>query len=52
MSKLGVAVSVIEQRRYGYQFGAAIAGRDGEIVFGEDDNSGHLWIYFPKVLRR
>jgi outer membrane protein assembly factor BamB len=52
VSKLGVAVSVIEQRRYGYQFGAAVAGRDGEIVFGEDDNSGHLWIYFPKVLSR
>ncbi len=46
---LGVAASVIEQRRYGYQFGDAVTGLDGELVFGEDDNSGHLWIYFPKI---
>jgi hypothetical protein len=52
VSNLGVAASVIEHRRYGYQFGAAVIGRDGEIVFGEDDNSGHLWLYFPKVVSR
>lgn len=52
VSNLGVAASVIEHRRYGYQFGAAVVGHDGEIVFGEDDNSGHLWLYFPKVLSR
>jgi hypothetical protein len=46
---LGVAASVLEQRRYGYQFGDAVTGRDGEIVFGEDDNGGHLWLYFPKI---
>lgn len=46
---LGVAASVIEQRRYGYQFGDAVTGIDGELVFGEDDNSGHLWIYFPRI---
>lgn len=48
-TNLGVAASVLEQRRYGYQFGDAITGPDGEIVFGEDDNSGHLWLYFPKI---
>jgi len=49
---LGVAVSVIERRRYGYQFGAAAVGRDGEIVLGEDDDLGHVWLYFPKILPR
>jgi hypothetical protein len=52
VSNLGVAASVIEHRRYGYEFGAAVIGRDGEIVFGEDDNSGHLWLYFPKVMSK
>jgi hypothetical protein len=48
-TNLGVAVSILEQRRYGYQFGDAVTGPDGEIVFGEDDNGGHLWLYFPKM---
>ena len=52
LDDLGVAVSVIERRRYGYQFGAAAVGRDGEIVFGEDDDLGHLWLYFPKIVGR
>lgn len=51
VSNLGVAASVFEQRRYGYQFGDAVTGPDGEIVFGEDDNDGHLWLYFPKINR-
>ncbi len=49
VTNLGVAASVLEQRRYGYQFGDAVVGRDGEIVFGEDDNGGHLWLYFPRI---
>jgi hypothetical protein len=49
VSNLGVAVSVIERRRYGYVFGDAATGRDGEIVFGEDDDGGHLWLYFPRI---
>jgi len=49
VTNLGVAASVLEQRRYGYQFGDAVAGRDGELIFGEDDNGGHLWLYFPKI---
>lgn len=51
VSNLGVAASVLEHRRYGYQFGDALTGPDGEIVFGEDDNDGHLWLYFPKIKR-
>jgi hypothetical protein len=42
-------VSVIERRRYGFIFSDAAIGRDGEIYFGEDDNLGHLWLYFPKI---
>jgi hypothetical protein len=49
VNKLGVAASILEQRRYGYKFGDAVTGPDGEIVFGEDDNGGHLWLYFPKI---
>lgn len=51
VANLGVAASVLERRRYGYTFGAAITGRDGEIVFGENDNGGHLWLYFPRIGR-
>jgi hypothetical protein len=49
VSNLGVAVSVLERRRYGYSFGAAVTGRDGQIIFGEDDDLGHLWLYFPRI---
>lgn len=52
LTSLGVAVSVIERRRYGYAFGDAATGRDGEIYFGEEDDGGHLWIYFPAILGR
>jgi hypothetical protein len=48
-TNLGVAVSVLERRRYGYVFGDAVTGRDGQIVFGEDDDLGHLWLYFPRI---
>jgi hypothetical protein len=49
ISNLGVAASVLERRRYGYVFGDAVTGRDGEIIFGEDDDGGHLWLYFPRI---
>jgi hypothetical protein len=49
---LGVAVSIMERRRYGYCFGDAVVGRDGELVFGENDDLGHLWLYFPSILAR
>ncbi|MBN1342056.1 MAG: hypothetical protein JXQ73_05210 [Phycisphaerae bacterium] len=48
---LGVALSTLERRRYGYEFADAVTGRDGQIVFGEDDDLGHLWLYFPKIQR-
>lgn len=49
VKNLGVVAAVLQERRYGYQFGAAITGPEGEIMFGEDDNSGHLWLYFPRI---
>jgi len=49
VANLGVAVSVLERRRYGYVFGDAVTGRDGQIFFGEDDDLGHLWLYFPRI---
>ena len=52
LAELGCAVSVIERRRYGYEFGDAALGRDGQLYFGEDDDLGHLWIYFPRIQRR
>ena len=51
ITNLGVAVSVIERRRYGYVFSDAVVGRDGQIIFAEDDDMGHLWLYFPSVQR-
>lgn len=49
LTNVGVAISVLERRRYGYVFGDAVTGRDGEIVFGEDDDFGHLWLYYPRI---
>ncbi len=47
---LGIALSTLERRRYGYLFSDSVVGPDGEIYFGEDDDLGHLWIYFPKIV--
>jgi hypothetical protein len=49
MADCGVAVSVFERRRYGYSFADAVRGRDGELIFGENDDLGHLWLYFPRI---
>jgi hypothetical protein len=49
LTDLGVAASVLERRRYGYVYGDAVTGRDGEIVFGENDYGGHVWLYFPRI---
>lgn len=50
LSDIGVAASVIERRRYGYVFGDAVTGRDGQLFFGENDDLGHLWMYFPRII--
>ena len=42
---------MVERRRYGYTFGDAVTGRDSQIILGEDDDLGHLWLYFPRIQR-
>ncbi len=44
---LGVPVSTLSNRRYGFNFADLIPGRDGEIYAAENDHGGQLWIYFP-----
>jgi len=46
---IGVALSLLNRRRYGYEFGCATATRDGHIFFGENDRGGHLWLFFPRL---
>ncbi len=46
---IGVALSLLNRRRYGYEFGCAAANRDGHVLFGERDRGGHMWLYFPRV---
>jgi len=45
------ATSAIRRRFYDYIFSEAAVARDGKIYFDENDNLGHLWIYFPSVNR-
>ena len=49
VTDIGVGVSTLQQRRYCYQYGAAVTGRDGQIIFGEKDDLGHLWLYFTRI---
>jgi len=51
-SILGAVVATVGVRRYGFEFSCAIAGLDGEIVLGECDRGGHLWIYYPRCAFR
>ena len=46
---LAPVASVLQSKRYGHLFACATLGRDGQIVFGENDNYAHLWLYFPRV---
>ena len=51
LKDLGVPLATVETPWYGYEFESAVAGKDGEIYFGESDRISHLWIYFPAILR-
>jgi len=46
---LGMAVSIFQSRRYGYEFADSLVGPEGQLLFGEDDDGGHLWMYFPRM---
>lgn len=43
---LGVATSVLTERRYGFEFCAIVRGKGGELYCAENDRGGHLWLYF------
>ncbi len=49
---LGVPVSLLGRRAYGYVYASAITGWDGELFFGQAERNSQLWIYFPPVASR
>jgi hypothetical protein len=49
---LGIPVSTLAQRQYGYHYACAVTGNDGEIYFGQHERVNFLWVYFPAVPRR
>jgi len=52
LENLGIPLATMEIRRYGYEFGAAATGANGEIYLGENDRGGCLFIYFPPIPKR
>lgn len=52
LTDLGIPVSTLTQRQYGYYYGCAVTGVDGEIYFGQHERVNYLWVYFPAVPRR
>jgi len=52
LADLGIPVSTLAARQYGYHFRCMLAGRDGEIYLGQHERVSHLWIYFPPVPKR
>ena len=52
LKDLGVPLATVETPWYGYEFEAAVTGKDGEVYLGESDRISHLWIYFPPIERR
>jgi len=49
---LGIPVSTLAARQYGYHFRCMLTGRDGEIYLGQHERVSHLWVYFPPVPAR
>lgn len=47
LRNLGVPLSAIEERRYGYEFDSAVTGPQGQIYLGEAEWQSRLFIYFP-----
>jgi hypothetical protein len=49
VTNLGVAVSVLDVGAT--VMSSVMRSRPGRpIIFGEDDDLGHLWLYFPKIV--
>lgn len=49
---LGVAVSTLTVRQYGYHFRCMAVGEGGEIYLGQHERVSHLWVWFPPLRRR
>lgn len=49
---LGIPVSTLTARQYGYHYRCAVAGQGGEIYFGQHERVNHLWVYFPAIRRQ
>jgi len=49
LADLGVPVSTISTRQYGYHFRSALTATGGEIYFGQHERASHLWLYFPRA---
>lgn len=46
---LGLVASVLESRRFGYEFTCGVVNQDGHVFFGEHDRGGHVWLYCPAI---
>ena len=51
LADLGVPVSTLTTRQYGYHFHCALTAAGGEIYFGQHERASHLWLYVPRVCR-
>jgi hypothetical protein len=49
LKDLGALLAGVERRWYGYEFDAAVTGKNGEIYLGENDRISHLFIYYPPI---
>jgi hypothetical protein len=52
LNDLGIPVSTLTTRQYGYHYGCAVTGVDGEMYFGQHERVNYLWLYFPAVPQR
>jgi hypothetical protein len=52
LNDLGIPVSTLTTRQYGYHYACAVTGADGEMYFGQHERVNYLWLYFPAVPKR
>lgn len=52
LQDLGVPVSTLTRREYGYHFRCATTGPGGELYFGQHERVNQLWMYFPPARPR
>ena len=52
LKDLGIPVSTLTTRQYGYHYACAVTGVDGEMYFGQHERVNYLWVYFPRVPQR